>query len=145
AIADASVGLTEVWVDDQVARPPLVPATGKHPLAHFFSALDTPPCPVVPLVGLHRDSAYPKAAYEQADKGGRLVIRVKPGELADSRAADRSLRRVLTEAGLKRSQANLVLDIDPFSPGHVDLVLIGVAAVLVNVPHPDEWKTFTVT
>lgn len=145
AIADASVGLTEVWVDDQVARPPLVPAAGKHPLAHFFSALDTPPCPVVPVVGLHRDSAYTKAAYEQADKVGRLVIRVKPGELADSRAADRSLRRVLTEAGLKRSQAHLVLDIDPFSPGHVDLVLIGVAAVLVNVPHPEEWTTFTVT
>lgn len=144
AINDASYGLTEVWVDDRTHRPSTLPATGQHPLTHFFSSLKSPSCPVIPVVGLHRDPGYMKAALEQASSAGSVVIRLQARDLAEARGARLRVNDVLERAGLKPSQAHLLLDIEPLSPGHIDLVLMGISGVLANIPSPDQWRTFTV-
>ncbi len=132
-------GPAPLFVDLCHLGPAIRTQSGVHPLRFLAEAARSSGVCLIPVTGLHMDSAYQSAVASVAeeDRGGASIRLIRNQlALADLR---KDLERLLDRLGLVPSKIDLIVDcqlIDRTSPT--------LAQISASLPRLAEWRSFTV-
>jgi hypothetical protein len=118
-------------------------ASGVHPIRFVFTRFREMECPAIPVTGVTRDVSYQQETKRVLDEDKRgLCLRV-----SIEQAAKNSLRAdadsLLATFGVRVTDCDFILDVG--APNFVPLDGFSkvVQAIVMQLPHLAEWRTFT--
>lgn len=134
-----------LFIDLPFLSPDETLGDGQHPLTFIFEDARTRSLHAIPVTGLRRSSDYQTAARDIAAlDGSGVCLRLDGDDFEEMSALAAQIHDFLSLLSLSTSQVDLIVDLKDILPGHVNPLVLGVQAMLTNLPHVSEWRTLTV-